>query len=171
MTLKVTMTINQDYSEDLIGLLTKAFGRGELGIGDIKIERADPLDVGLKAIKRAAAAIEPSLTQLVVAKKMLAPKAKLKRSGYSLGMRAVKSGKHNGVTIILTALAHDASRDGIREMFKAHDINPAGVSPSLTKLQKRGYIVRIGAGVYRLTPKGQEFVKQWRAQHERADSE
>jgi predicted transcriptional regulator len=171
MTLKVTMTINQDYSEDLIGLLTKAFGRGELGIGDIRIERADPLDVGLKAIKQSAIAklITAGAPSKVIAKEAMKPK--LTRKGYSLGMRAVKSGKHNGVTIILTALAHDASRDGIREMFKAHDINPAGVSPSLTKLQKRGYIVRIGAGVYRLTPKGQEFVKQWRAQHDRADSE
>jgi predicted transcriptional regulator len=167
MTLKLTMTINQDASEDLIGLLTKAFGRGELGIGDIKIERADPLDVGLKAIRQSQIAKLVAKAQ----EPPKLPKPKQTKKGYALGMRAVKSGKHNGVTIILTALSHDASRDGIKAMFKAHDINPNGVSPSLTKLQKRGYIVRIGAGNYRLTPKGQEFVKQWRESHERPDSE
>jgi hypothetical protein len=165
MTLKVTMTINQDFSEDLICLLTKAFGRGELGIGDIKIEREEPTYVATGKLAL------PKSTAKWLGVKAGEPKPKLTRKGYALGMRAVKSGKHNGVTIILTALAHDASRDGIRAMFEAHDINPNGVSPSLTKLTKRGYIVRIGAGNYRLTPKGMEFVKQWRAQHDRADSE
>jgi hypothetical protein len=165
MTLKVTMTINQDYSEDLIGLLTKAFGRGELGIGDIKIEREEPVYV-------ATGKLQPSpVPKSAVAKMIAAGKPKLVRKGYRLGMRAFKSGKPNGVVITLTGLAHDASRDGLRAMFEAHNINPNGVSPILSKLQKRGYIVHVDAGVYRLTPKGQEFVKQWRAQHDRADSE
>jgi hypothetical protein len=174
MTLKITMTINQDYSEDLIGLLTKAFGRGELGIGDIKIERADPLDVGLKAIKQSIAATGkfPEATAKWIGRDKPKPAGTPhKRRGYSLGMRAIKTGKPNGITIALAGLEHNASRDGLRAMFEAHNINPNGVSPSLSKLKKRGYIVQIDVGVYSLSPKGQAFVEQWRAQHERANSE
>jgi hypothetical protein len=167
MTLKVTLTINQDFSEDLIGLLTKAFGRGELGIGDIKIERADPLDVGLKAIKQSQIAKLVAKAQ----EPPKLPKPKIVRKGYSLGMRAFRTGKPNGVTIALTGLEHDATRDGLRAMFRAQGVNPNGLSPTLTKLKKRGYVVLVSAGVWRLTPKGMDFVKQWRAQHDDPGSE
>jgi hypothetical protein len=166
MTLKVTMTINQDYSEDLIGLLIKAFGRGELGIGDIKIERADPLDVGLKAIKQSQ--IAKLVAKAQEPPKLLKPKI-VRKSG--LGLRAMANGKENGVVVILKGLSHDASRDGLMVMWKAKGLHPNGLSASLSKLRQRGYVLMLGKGAYRLTPKGQEFVKQWRAQHERADSE
>lgn len=154
MTLKITLTVDQDHGEQLIGLLAKAFGRGELGIGDIRIERTQPLDVGLKAIH-----------QSVESKLPKPKKQKVERKDYSLGMRAQKTGKQNGVVIALRGLSMDASRDGLREMFKAYGVNPNGVSPTLSKLQKRGYIVNVSKGVWRLSTKGVEFVKQWEKEH------
>jgi hypothetical protein len=164
MTLKVTMTINQDYSEDLIGLLTKAFGRGELGIGDIKIERADPLDVGLKAIHQAT--VRP-IRKSTVAKMI----GKSKRGSPGLGNRAFRTGKINGAIITLTGLSHGGSRDGLRAMLEAHDINPNGLSPLLSKMVKQGYVVMHGAGVYDLTPKGMEVVKRWNERDDNANRE
>jgi hypothetical protein len=165
MTLKVTMTINQDYSEDLIGLLTKAFGRGELGIGDIKIERLDPTYVATGKLEAL-----PKSTAKWLGVRASEPKPKRKRER-GLGMRAFKVGKPNGVIITLTALEHDASRDGISAMWKAHKLNPNGLSATLSKLKARAYVVQIDYGVWRLAPKGVEVVKQWRAQHDRANSE
>jgi hypothetical protein len=160
MTLKVTLVIDPEHGGELIALLAKAYSRGELGLGDIRIERAQPMDVGLRAIK-----------QSVVAKEAPKPKAKKPRKGYGLGMRANKSGKPNGVVLTLTGLAQDKNRNGLREMFKAHGVNPNGISPLLSKLGKRGYVVMLGGGKYALSPKGAEFVRDWRERHASPNSD
>jgi hypothetical protein len=156
MTLKVTLTINQDFSEDLIGLLTKAFGRGELGIGDIKIERAKPIDVGLKAIRQSR------IAKLIEAGKSSKRKA---RSDYEMGMRAFMTGKPNGVITILIGLSHNGTRDGLAAMWKARGFAGNGLGASLSKLAKRGYITLLGGGAYRLTTKGADLVNRWNAQY------
>jgi hypothetical protein len=154
MTLKITLTVDEDHGEQLIGLLSKAFGRGELGIGDIKIERAKPIDVGLKAIH-----------QSKIAKLIEAGKPKQRRMGYEIGMRAFKSGKPNGVITILTGLSHGASRDGLMAVWRARGFNPNGLSASLSKLTDRGYITMLGGGAYRLTTKGADIANRWTAQY------
>ena len=157
MTMKITLVVDPERGEELIYLLVKAFNRNELGIGDLRIERANPIDVGLKAIK-----------QTMPAK----PKQKRgKRENYSLGMRAMKSGRANGVVITLTGLSHDARRDGLLAMWRAHGLNSNGLSATLSKLQKRGYVTNPANGVWRLTPQGQDFVQQWRQTHDHANGE
>jgi hypothetical protein len=150
MTLKITLTVDEDYGEQLIGLLSKAFGRGELGIGDIKIERAKAIDVGLKAIRQSKIADKPK---------------RKARADYEIGMRAFMTGKPNGVITILTGLSHDATRDGLTAMWKARGFSENGLGASLSKLGKRGYVLMLGNGAWRLTTKGADLVNRWNAQH------
>jgi predicted transcriptional regulator len=150
MTLKVTLIVDPEHGGELIALLAKAYSRNELGLGDIRIERAKAIDVGLKAVH----AVKVALT-----------KPKRAERKHELGQRAFASGKPNGVVIVLTALSHGGSRAGIRAMFEAHNINPNGLSPIMTKLGQRGYITMLGGGNYRLTPKGADFVNRWNEQH------
>jgi hypothetical protein len=155
MTLKITLTVDEDHGEQLIGLLAKAFGRGELGIGDIKIERAKAIDVGLKAIHQS------KIAKLVETDK---PKRRA-RADYEIGMRAFMTGKPNGVITILTGLSHDATRDGLTAMWKARGFSENGLGASLSKLGKRGYILMLGNGAWRLTTKGADLVNRWNAQY------
>jgi hypothetical protein len=155
MTLKVTLKIDPEHGGEVIALLAKAFSRKELGIEDIRIERW----------ATTTARVEESVTALI------RQKPKSKRNGYGLGIRAMKSGEPNGVVVTLTGLSHDASRDGLLAMWKARGLNSNGLSATLSKLQKRGYVTNVAAGVWRLTPQGQEFVKQWRQTHDHANGE
>jgi len=153
MTLKVTLIVDPEHGGELIALLAKAYSRNELGLGDIRIERAKAIDVGLKAVHQAAAAI----TKVI-------EKPKLKRKSNrapGLGERAFKTGKVNGTILILTGLSHDASRDGLMAMWTAKGFNPNGLSASLTKLSQRGYLTMLGEGRYRLTPRGADVVNRW----------
>ena len=156
MTLKVTLKIDPEHGGEVIALLAKAFSRKELGIEDVRIERW-------------ATGVDPRVEESVTA--LIRQKPKPKRKGYALGMRAMKSGEPNGVVVTLTGLSHDASRDGLLAMWKARGLNSNGLSATLSKLQKRGYVTNVAAGVWRLTPLGQEFVKQWRQTHDHANGE
>jgi hypothetical protein len=158
MTLKVTLKIDPEHGGEVIALLAKAFSRKELGIEDVRIERW-------------ATGVDPRVEESVTALIRRPVKPKSKRSGYALGMRAMKSGKPNGVVATLIGLSHDASRDGLLAMWKARGLNSNGLSATLSKLQKRGYVTNVAAGVWRLTPQGQEFVKQWRQTHDHANGE
>lgn len=166
MNLKITLTVDPDGGEQLVGLLAKAYGRGELGIQGLQIEQLLPYH---------REHVEPSAIAKLVAKRPASAKvlaaARLRGASYSLGMRAIKSGKPNSLTITLKALKHEASRDGIRAMLKAHGFEPNGLSPTLSKLRKRGYAKNVGLGVWRLTPKGEELEAQINAKVEHNDSE
>ena len=156
MTLKITLVVDQEDGEPLIGLLAKAFGRGELGIGDIRIERAHAIDVGVKAIRQSTVA------KMVEAGKRLTAKAKkTARKDYALGMRAFASGRANGVVVTLLALAHNATRENMLTEWRGLGLNLNGLSATLSKLKKRGYVVNPADGIWRLTPKGQELVQKW----------
>jgi hypothetical protein len=156
MSLKITMTVDEEHGEQLVGLLAKAFGRGELGIGDMRIERAEPLDVGLKT----TAAIHP-IRKSTVAKLVAAGTRKSNRASAGLGARAFKTGKPNGAVTILTGLSHDASRDGLKAVWTARGFSENGLGAMLSKLAKRGYVIRVDEGQYRLTPKGADVVNRW----------
>lgn len=161
MTLKVTLTINQDYSEDLIGLLTKAFGRGELGIGDIRIERADPL----KAIKRSVIAkmIEAGAPSKAIVEEAMKPKKRRpeimprKGTGAFLGLMVVASGVSKPNTMV-------------REAFLKAGLSANGAAATLSKLGKRGYLRHGGDGEWKLTARGEEALKKGE-QHDSPNSE
>lgn len=162
MTLKVTLKIDPEYGVEIIALLAKAFSRGELGVGDIRIERWASEEPAIEAVKTR------------VAKMLEATKPKRKqqkRSSYEIGMRAKKSGKANGVVVVLKGLALDASRDGLLAMWKAVGLNANGLSATLSKLKARGYITSPASGVWRLSPVGTEFVRQWRQDHDHKNGE
>ena len=152
MTLKITLVVDQEDGEPLIGLLAKAFGRGELGIGDIRIERAHAVDVGVKAIRQSTVAKVERLT---------AKAKKTARKDYALGMRAFASGRPNGVVVTLLALAHNATRENMLTEWRGLGLNLNGLSATLSKLKTRGYVVNPADGIWRLTPKGQEVVQKW----------
>jgi hypothetical protein len=151
MNLKITLTVDPDRGEQLVGLLAKALGRGELGVSDLRIEREATVansTVALKPVRQS------TIAKMIAARER--PKRKAREGNY-LGMRAVKSGKPNGVTLMLRALKFEASLDGIHEMWRVNGFNTNGVGASLSKLKHRGYVKRVGEGVWRLTPEGEEL--------------
>jgi hypothetical protein len=163
MNLKITMTVEPDAGEQLVGLLAKAYGRGELGISGLLVEREGQV-VAHVVKPPALRAIRQSTIAKMVAKGQ-------RKRGYELGMRAIRGGKPNGVTITLRALKHNASRDGIRAMLEAHGFKSHGMSPTLSKLQQRGYVKNVGIGVWRLTPKGEELEARLNAKVEHHDKQ
>jgi hypothetical protein len=173
MSLKITLTIDQESEQGvvLIGLLAKALGRNEAGVSDLRIERegAEPLRGGKEyAVGRAEGLALRAVRKSTVAK--LVASGKRQRSGYEPGMRAMKSGKPNSVSIILRGIKHEGSRDAIGAMLSAKGFDPKGMSPALTKLTRRGYIRNVGKGEYRLTPKGEELEGRINAKVEHHDS-
>jgi hypothetical protein len=159
MKLKIALTVDPDAGEQLVGLLVKAFGRGELGIVDLKIDRA--------GYEKPLGPVRQSTIAKLVARREHGPKRY--RKGYELGMRAMKSGKPNGVTVTLKALKHNLSREGFREMWREHGLAPNGLSATLSRLQRRGYVQGDGAGVWKLTPKGEELEAKLNAKVEHDD--
>jgi Mn-dependent DtxR family transcriptional regulator len=77
-------------------------------------------------------------------------------------MRAVKSGKPNGATIILRALLTEPTRDELGARLNASGFNRNGLGATLSKLKARGYVKRTGEGEWRLTPKGHELEERLR---------
>lgn len=155
MNLKITLTIDPERGEQLIGLLAKALGREEAGVGDMRIE----------LIREATPVHKSSWVQKVVERSQLPKPAKIKRKGYALGMRAFKSGKPNGVVITLSGLAMDATRDGLQTLWGMAGLSKNGLSATLSKLKARGYVVMLDNGAWRLSPKGKELVDRWQAEH------
>lgn len=139
MTLKITMTLDEEAGEELIGLLGKALGRGELGIKTLQIEARD--DGLVKKVK---------LQELPV-----------KRKGFSLGMRAIKTGRTNGTLITLQGIKTKVTLVGIKRLWEAAQLSPNGVSATLSKLTHRGLIHRVSKGHWRLLPKGEELLATW----------
>ena len=166
MTLKITLTVDPDRGEHLIGLLAKALGRGEQGISDMRIEadRAEPLRGG---VEYAAGFAEGKTLKL----KKPPSAAPAKRKGYEIGMRTLKSGKPNSVSVTLRGLKHGGSREAIRAMWRAVGLNGNGLSPTLSKLSKRGFVKSNGAGEWRLTPMGEELEARLNAKVEHHDSQ
>jgi hypothetical protein len=166
MSLKITLTIDQENEQGvvLIGLLTKALGRGEAGVSDMRIERDGELEIPEANEAWFEKAKLGPVRQSTIAKMVVASPPKRKRKGYELGMRASKSGKPNGVSIMLRALKLDASLDGIREMWRAYSLNPNGVGATLSKMAHRGYCKRVGDGVWKLTSKGAELEQRLSAE-------
>ena len=186
MSLKITLTIDQENEQGsvLISLLAKALGRGEAGVSDLRIERAgaEPLRGGKEyAIGHAEGVALRAIRKSTVAK--LIGKGKRKASPATLaaakarsanahpGMRAMASGRHNSVSTILHGIKLEGSRDAIGAMLSARGFDPRGISPTLTKLQRRGYIKNVGKGEYRLTPKGEELEAMIYAKVEHHDSQ
>jgi hypothetical protein len=168
MNLKITLTVDPDGGEQLVGLLAKALGRGELGIHGLQIEQVLPYH---------REHVEPpkqSVIAKLVAKRPASAKvfeaARARSAKAFLGMRALQQGKPNSMTITMRALKREASRDGIQAMLKAHGFNPNGLSPTLSKLRKRGYAKNVGLGVWRLTPKGEELEARLNEKVEHDDS-
>jgi hypothetical protein len=158
MTLKVTLTVDQDHGEQLVGLLAKAFGRGELGIGDIRIERADPLDVGLKAIKQSLGKLPEATAKWIgKPKKARAEIMPRKGTGAFLGLVVVASGV-------------PAPNKMVREAFLKAGLSANGAAATLSKLGKRGYLRHAGDGEWKLTAKGEEALKKGE-QHDSPNSE
>ena len=176
MSLKITLTIDQENEQGtvLIGLLAKALGRGEAGVSDLRIEREGEVarPPALRAIRQST--IAKLAAARTKGKKPASPAlmaaAKLRAAGAFPGMRAVTSGKPNGVSVTLRALKLEGSREGIRAMFGAHKLNPNGLGSILSKLQQRGFIKRVGDGEYRLTPQGEELEARVNAKVEHHDS-
>jgi predicted transcriptional regulator len=187
--IKLTLVLDPDEGEQLIGLVAKAFGRGELGIDAMRIERerAEPLRGGkeyavgyadgeaLRPVRQSTIAKMVAARELPKPKRPASPKvfaAARKRGDNAFpGMRAVVSGKPNVVSLTLKAMRLNLSRQGIREMVREAGFNPNGLSPVLTKLLKRGYAKNPGAGVWRLTPKGEELERMIHEKVEHDDRE
>lgn len=162
MNLKITLTVDPERGEALIGLLAKALGREEAGVGDMRIELIR------EPVMREA---RQSTIAKMVARANL-PKPKLpyrKREGYSLGMRAIRSGKANGVIITLKGLAMDASREGLLELWDAANLNRNGMSATLSKMKKRGLTTMLGEGVWRMTQEGKDLLDRWEQRHEKVE--
>ena len=85
MTLKITLTIDQDAGADLVGLIAKAFGRGELGIDEVRIER--------DGVRVAYTAKEPVKLRMIrkstVAKMIAAKTPKMRRDFMSKGKGSI----------------------------------------------------------------------------------
>jgi hypothetical protein len=162
--LKITLRVEPDEGEQLVGLLAKAFGRGELGLAELRIERdGEVVSHVVHAPPKLRAVHKSTIAKMVTA-------GKRKRKGGELGERA-EPGKPNGVTLALRAIKHQASLDGIRAMWAAHGLNRNGVGATLSKLRKRGYVRRDGEGVWRLTPTGEELETKLNAKVEQHDSQ
>ena len=163
MKLKLTLTVEPDAGEQLVGLLAKAYGRGELGISGLLVEREGEVTAHVVKPPMLRAVRQSTIAKMVTA-------GKRKRKGGELGERA-EPGKPNGVTLALRAIKHQASLDGIRAMWAAHGLNRNGVGATLSKLRKRGYVRRDGEGVWRLTPTGEELETKLNAKVEQHDSQ
>ena len=146
MTLKITVTIDQDDKADwadLIGLLAKAYGRGELGITDLRIERDS------------AVATEPEFQawakKLVVKQRLASRKSRFsppkRGTGAFIGLQIVASGVAN-MNAALTAA------------FLKAGLSTAGAGATLSKLGGRGYVRNVGKGEWKLTAKGEAVIKE-----------
>ena len=162
MTLKITLTIDQENEQGtvLLGLLAKAFGRGEAGIGDLRIERA-----AAPALRGGAEYQEgfQQVARKAVGKvRLVEKKPKATRQGYELGMRAMRNGKPNGVIVTLRVLRDGGSLPEVRDAWReAGLVADGGVGATLSKLRKRGLVNHVGASDWQIATGGLETLRKF----------
>jgi hypothetical protein len=150
MTLKITLTIDEENEQGLVlvGLLTKALGRAEAGVSNLRIEReGEPVasKPKLSTVARLVAKreIDPPPRQVNL-KKRHPPKP---GTGAFLGLMAVASGVPN-VNAVL------------KDEYRKHGMSADGAGATLSKLQARGYVRNVGMGEWKLTAKGEALLKE-----------
>lgn len=161
MTLKITITVDQENEQGvaLIGLLAKAYGRGEAGVIELEFQRDVERRLASELIKHGAEwYAKAQLKKPGKIARLVAAGRKRKAPG--LGTRGIKTGKRTGVQVALRAMRLEASLDGLREGFRANKLNTNGVGATLSKLAKRGYCWRVEDGKWRLTDEGVELDKK-----------
>lgn len=148
MTLKITLTVDQDHGAELVGLLAKAYGRGELGIAELLIERPNERVATLRPVPAKTIA---KLTghSTYPAQATSAPKTRRRPAGERLRGRGV------AVALQLVAKGQPYANRELKEQYAKHGLAGDGAGATLSKLCKHGYIRRIVEGHYALTSKGE----------------
>ncbi|HEX3522498.1 MAG TPA: hypothetical protein VHT52_10475 [Stellaceae bacterium] len=150
--IKLTLILDPDESEQLIGLVAKAYGRRELGIDEMRIERDAP--------KALAPVKQSTIAKLVAARELPKPKRKGRihaprpGTGAFIGLEIVASGVPNPNTALKAAYAKVG-------------LSQDGAGATLSKLATRGYLRNVGPGEWKLTAKGEAVMKE--REHEKVE--
>jgi hypothetical protein len=158
MTLKITLTIDQENEQGvvLIGLLTKALGRGEAGVSDLRIER-DELEIpeaNAEWFKKARLTGVSKVARLV-AKREVGPRVKRARPETK---RAPAPGTGAFLGLQVVARGGDNANEALRVEFVKAGLSDNGAGATLSKLGKRGYVRNVGPGEWKLTAKGEAAI-------------
>jgi hypothetical protein len=159
MSLKITLTIDQENEQGLvlIGLLTKALGRGEAGVSDLRIERGGELEIPEAHedwFKKARLAGAPKVASLV-AKREAGPRVNLKKQHAP----RPGTGAFLGLTVVASGVAN--ANEMLRRAYREAGLSEDGAGATLSKLQTRGYLRNLGKGQWKLTAKGEAAMKEY----------
>jgi hypothetical protein len=145
MNLKITLTVEPDAGEQLVGLLAKAYGRGELGVSDLRIEREG----------EAAPVRQSTIAKRVEARAI----GQLKRKGR---FHPPREGTGAMLALGIVATGGTDVPAAVQRAFIAASLSADGAGATLSKLGKRGFVRNVGLREWTLTAKGEAFMKERR---------
>jgi hypothetical protein len=162
--IKLTLILDPDKGEQLIGLTAKAFGRGELGIDAMRIERDGELEISEANeawFQKAKLKGPQSKVARLVARREAGPRPNLKKQHKP----ARNTGAWLGLTVVASGVAN--ANEVLKRAYVEAGLSPDGAGATLSKLQSRGYVRSLGKGEWRLTAKGEAAMKEY--EHEKVE--